>query len=73
MVGREKLVSVRAEIRAIDKLNLAEEVRTQKKEEAMMLSEALLDAEVKIGELTRVLPKSVGGRPEKTILTSEDS
>lgn len=73
LVGREKLTSVRAEIRAIDKLNLAEEVRTQKREEAMMLSEALLDAEVRIGELTKVLPKSVGGRPEKTIPTGEDS
>lgn len=66
LVGREKLTSVRAEIRAIDKLNLAEEVRTQKKEEALMLSEALLDAEVRIGELTRVLPKSQGfaSKPE---------
>lgn len=61
LVGREKLISVRAEIRAIDKLNLAEEVRTQKKEEALMLSEALLDAEVRIGELTRILPKADKG------------
>lgn len=73
LVGREKLTSVRAEIRAIDKLNLAEEVRTQKKDEALMLSEALLDAEVRLGELTRALPKSVGGRPEKTIPTGEVS
>lgn len=60
LVGREKLTSVRAEIRAINKLNLAEEVRTQKKEEALMLSEALLDAEVRLGELTKALPKSQG-------------
>lgn len=39
----------------------------------MMLIEALLDAEIRIGELTRILPKSSGGRPEKTIPTSEDS
>jgi len=64
LVGREKLVSVRAEIRAINKLNIAEEVRTQKKEEAMMLSEALLDAEVRIGELTRALPKLSGARTD---------
>ena len=42
LVGREKLVSVHAEIRAIDKLELAQEVRDQKRDEARMLSEALL-------------------------------
>lgn len=67
LVGREKLISVRAEIRAIDRLQLAEEVRTQKIEEAQMLSEALLDAEVRLGELFKQMPKSNGGRPEKTI------
>ena len=61
LVGREKLVSVRAEIRAIDKLNIAEEVRVQKREEAQMLSGALLDAEVRIGELLKQLPKASGG------------
>ena len=73
LVGREKLTSVRAEIRAIDRLNLAEEVRNQKKEEAQMLSEALLDAEVKIGDLLKQIPKSVGGRPEKTTDTAVHS
>ena len=66
LVGREKLTSVRAEIRAIDKLQLAESVREQKRDEARMLAEALLDAEVRIGELFKQMPKSVGGRPEKT-------
>ena len=33
LVGREKLTAVRANIRAIDKLQLAEDVREQKKEE----------------------------------------
>jgi hypothetical protein len=61
LVGREKLVSVRAEIRAIDKLHLAEEVRIQKREEAQMLSEALLDAEVRIGELLKQIPKADKG------------
>lgn len=73
LVGREKLVSVRAEIRAIDKLNIAEEVRQQKRDEAQMLSEALLDAEVKIGELLKAIPKDPGGRPEKTIPTGGTS
>ena len=60
LVGREKLTAVRAEIRAIGKLQLAEEVRQQKRDEAQMLSEALLDAEVRIGELTKVIPTKQG-------------
>ncbi|MDD3157474.1 hypothetical protein [Anaeromusa sp.] len=64
LVGREKLVSVRAEIRAINKLELAEEVRTQKRNEAQMLSEALLDAEVRIGELLKQIPKAAGFRSD---------
>lgn len=65
LVGREKLTAVRAEIRAIEKLELAEEVRKQKRDEARMLSEALLDAEVRVGELTKRIPKSPAGRPQK--------
>lgn len=62
LVGREKLVSVRAEIRAINKLELAEEVREQKREEAQMLAEALIDAEVRIGDLLKLIPKAQGKR-----------
>ena len=61
LVGREKLISVRAEIRAIDKLHLAREVRDQKRDEARMLSEAVLDAEVRLGELFMQMPKASGG------------
>lgn len=61
LVGREKLTSVRAEIRAIDKLELAKEVKEQKKEEAQMLAEALIDAEVRIGDLLKQIPKNSGG------------
>ena len=61
LVGREKLIAVKAQIRAIDKLGLAEEVYTQKLEETQMLTEALLDAEVKIGEITKKIPKTAGG------------
>lgn len=61
LVGREKLTAVRAEIRAIDKVKLAEEVREQKKEEAQMLAEALLDAEVRIGDLLKYIPKATKG------------
>lgn len=61
LVGREKLVSVKAEIRAIDKLNLATEVRDQKKEECSMLAEALLDAETRLGDLLKQIPKATKG------------
>lgn len=83
LIGREKLASVRAEIRAINKLQIAEEVRNQKKEEAQLLAEALLDAEVKLGELFQALPKatnqyksacdsSVTSKINKDVNTKED-
>lgn len=70
LVGREKLVSVRAEIRAIEKVGLAEEVRKQKLEEAQAISEAVLDAEVKIGELMSRVPKASGARTDLQPLRS---
>ena len=71
LIGREKLVAVRAEIRAIDKVGLAQEVRKQKLEEAQYISEAVLDAEVKIGELMRALPKAKGGQPYHKNFTTD--
>lgn len=62
LVGREKLTAVRAEIRAIERVQLAKEVRQQKQDEARMLSEALLDAEKRIGELTKAIPKAPADR-----------
>jgi N6-adenosine-specific RNA methylase IME4 len=61
LIGREKLVAVRAEIRAIEKVGLAQEVREQKLHEAQEISEAVTDAEVRIGELTMTMPKASGG------------
>ena len=66
LVGREKLNAVRAEIRAIKAVNLAVEVHEQKLSEAQDIAEAVLDAEMKIGELTKRMDKSVGGRPSET-------
>ena len=60
LVGREKLTAVRAKIRAIGKLKLAEDVHKQKLDEASMLAEAVLDAEVKMGELLKKSKKSKG-------------
>ena len=64
LVGREKLTAVRAEIRAIDRVQLAKDVRQQKQDEARMLSEALLDAEKRIGELTKAIPTKPGIRTD---------
>lgn len=61
LVGREKLVSVRAAIRAIEKVKLAQEVRQQKLLEAQDIADAVLDAEVRIGELTSRIPKATNG------------
>lgn len=60
LVGREKLNAVRAEIRAIDKVGLAQEVHEQKLREAQDIADAVLDAEVRIGELTARMPKAQG-------------
>ena len=73
LLGREKLTAVRAEIRAINKAQLAKDVYDQKLEEAQMLGEALLDAEVKLGEMTSPIPKDPGGRPRKTMDTAVHS
>lgn len=74
LIGREKLVAVRAEIRAIEKVGLAQEVREQKLHEAQEISEAVTDAEVRIGELTMAMPKASGGdrRSEVFKNTHED-
>lgn len=66
LIGREKLNAVRAEIRAIQKVGLAKEVHDQKLLEAQEIAEAVLDAEVKVGELTAEIEKSKGGRPSET-------
>ncbi len=71
LIGREKLVAVRAEIRAIDKVGLAEEVRRQKLEEAQAISEAVLDAEVRIGELMASVPKSQGQRTDLQLVGND--
>jgi hypothetical protein len=63
LIGREKLNAVKAEIRAIEKLHIAQDVRNQKRAEASMISEAVLDAEVKLGELfSNIKPKQGGDR-----------
>lgn len=65
LIGREKLVAVRAEIRAIDKVGLAKEVHDQKLEEAQEISEAVLDAEVRMGQLLKEAHLNGGDRKSK--------
>lgn len=71
LIGREKLVAVRAEIRAIDKVGVAQGVRAQKLKEAQEISEAVLDAEVKIGELMSATPKAVNQYARDSGVTSK--
>lgn len=61
LVGRDKLKAVKAEIHAIEKVGLAQEVREQKLHEAQEIAEVVTDAEVKIGELLKRIPKASGG------------
>jgi len=61
LIGRDKLDAVRAEIRAIEKLGLAEEVYAQKLREAQEIGDAVLDAEVRVGELMLKVPKATKG------------
>jgi len=61
LVGREKLKAVRAEIKALESIDFAADVRNQKVEEAQWINSAVLDAEKRIGELTLQMPKRMGG------------
>ena len=65
LFSEEKLNAVRAEIRAMKKLDIAESVLRQKQGEAQELGETVLYAQMKIGELTAAMPKKPAGRPQK--------
>lgn len=61
IVAQEKVKAVKAEIRAIQKLNLAKEVYAQKMEEQRQLQEVILLSYQQMGEITREMPKGSGG------------
>lgn len=67
LVGRDKLQAVRAEIHAIEKVGLAREVREQKLQEAQEIAEVVTDAEVRIGELIKQIPKATKDNARKQI------
>lgn len=58
LIGRDKLKAVRAEIHAIDKVGMAKEVYQQKLEEAQEIAEVVTDAECRMGELLKAVPKA---------------
>ena len=61
LIGREKLASVRAEIRAIQKVGLAKEVLEQKRAEAQEIAELVTLSEVQLGRMLKEIPKTSGG------------
>lgn len=67
LIGREKLASVRAEIRAIEKVGLAKEVLEQKKAEAQEIAELVTLSEVKIGGMLKEIPKATPNNAKKQI------
>ena len=58
LIGREKLASVRAEIRAIKKVGLAKEVLEQKRAEAQEIAELVTLSEVQLGRMLKEIPKA---------------
>lgn len=67
IVAQEKVKAVKAEIRAIQKLNLAQEVYAQKMEEQRRLQEVILLAYQRMGEITREMPTAQGARTDKEL------
>lgn len=73
LIGREKLKAVKAEINAIQKLKLAEEVRKQKLQEAQDIADLVADAETKIGEFTLTIPKATPNNNPFLEITNSDN
>lgn len=67
IVAQEKVKAVKAEIRAIQKLNLAKEVYAQKMEEQRRLQEVILLAYRRMGEITREMPTTQGARTDREL------
>ena len=61
LIGRDRLRAVYAEISALDKIGVVEEVRKQKLEEGQRIGELVLLAEARLGELLNQMPKATKG------------
>ena len=66
IIAQEKLKSVWAEISAIKRLGLAQDVLQQKIQEAQQIAEVKTRAEMRLGELTAAMPKARGTRTDLT-------
>lgn len=62
LIAPEKATAMRAEIRAIQKVGLAKAVYDQKLEEQRRLCDMILDASVRLGEMTKSIPKAPADR-----------
>lgn len=62
LIAPEKATALRAEIRAIDKACFAKAVYDQKLEEQRRLCDMILDASVRLGEITKAMAKAPAGR-----------
>lgn len=61
LIAPEKAAAMRAEIRAIQKVGLAKAVYDQKLEEQRRLCDMILDASVRLGEMTKAIPQATAG------------
>jgi site-specific DNA-methyltransferase (adenine-specific) len=57
LIGKQKLIACKAEIKAIEDVNLSKAVKDQKLSETQDLATILLLAEAKLGALLKVIPK----------------
>lgn len=71
LLAPEKIKAMKAEIRAIQKAQLAKEVYDQKKTELDRLRELMLLAYQRMGEITREMPKSPGKRTDQKPLPAD--
>ena len=65
LVEQARFGAVLKALKSIEKLGVAADVRKRAFEEAQMISETLLEAEIRLGELTAALPTSQGKRTDK--------
>lgn len=73
LIGREKLASVRAEIRAIQNVGLAKEVLEQKRAEAQEIAELVTLSEVKIGAMLKEIPKATTNHKSQSLENRSES
>lgn len=69
LIAPEKATAMRAEIRAIQKVGLAKAVYDQKLEEQRRLCDMILDASVRLGEMTKAIAKAPPDRKSEKYQT----